>query len=220
MYYHFAVLLLFRPLINFRIIGSEVRPRDICSQAARAIHALFESYAQLYSLKWTPTFLPDFVLTSSVTHLAIGILDAQNNLADTHTTLEPQTTEAVRKGIVGLAEMAFSHPFAEQALNILRYLVQEWNLDIDIGADPVMDTKEYERFNRPHDGTLNIFKDSRLAEELILDRDTGSDTSWTTSPQIEKAMKMIENLLIRPIPLQAPSALAREQDLDEGFAKL
>jgi hypothetical protein len=72
MYYHFAILLLFRPLIKLRIIGSSIAPRDVCCQAADAIQSLLKSYSQLYTLRRTPSFVPYFVLTSSITHLAIG----------------------------------------------------------------------------------------------------------------------------------------------------
>ncbi|XXH02229.1 hypothetical protein Hte_008597 [Hypoxylon texense] len=72
MYYHFAILLLFRPLIKLRIIGSGILPRDVCSQAADAIQGLLHSYSQLYTLRRTPSFVPYFVLTSSIMHLAVG----------------------------------------------------------------------------------------------------------------------------------------------------
>lgn len=72
MYYHFAILLLFRPLIKLRIIGSGVRPRDVCAQAADNIQRLLRSYSRLYTLRRTPSFVPYFVLTSSIMHLAIG----------------------------------------------------------------------------------------------------------------------------------------------------
>ncbi|KAI0172933.1 fungal-specific transcription factor domain-containing protein [Hypoxylon sp. FL1284] len=72
MYYHFAILLLFRPLIKLRIIGSGILPRDVCSQAADAIQGLLYSYSQLYTLRRTPSFVPYFLLTSSIMHLAIG----------------------------------------------------------------------------------------------------------------------------------------------------
>ncbi|KAI1778823.1 fungal-specific transcription factor domain-containing protein [Hypoxylon cercidicola] len=72
MYYHFAILLLFRPLIKLRIIGSAILPRDVCSQAADAIQGLLHSYSQLYTLRRTPSFVPYFVLTSSIMHLAVG----------------------------------------------------------------------------------------------------------------------------------------------------
>lgn len=72
MYYHFAILLLFRPLIKLRIIGSSVTPRDVCAQAADAIQGLSRSYSQLYTLRRTPSFVPYFVLTAAIMHLAVG----------------------------------------------------------------------------------------------------------------------------------------------------
>ncbi|KAI0400898.1 fungal-specific transcription factor domain-containing protein [Xylaria palmicola] len=72
MYYHFAILLLFRPLIKLRIIGSAILPRDVCSQAADAIQGLLRSYSQLYTLRRTPSFVPYFLLASSIMHLAVG----------------------------------------------------------------------------------------------------------------------------------------------------
>ncbi|KAK6214101.1 hypothetical protein LQW54_004703 [Pestalotiopsis sp. IQ-011] len=72
MYYHFAILLLFRPLIKLRIIGSSVTPRDVCAQAADAIQGLSKSYSQLYTLRRTPSFVPYFVLTAAIMHLAVG----------------------------------------------------------------------------------------------------------------------------------------------------
>ena len=208
-------------MINLHIAGSEVRPREICSQAAHAMHVLLESYAQLYTLKWTPTFLPHFILTSSVTHLAIGVLDAPNPGVSMPATFDPRAAKAVKQGMVGLAEMAPCHHFAEQALNILRYLAQEWNLGIDIGAGPVMGAKEYDRFIRPYASTLNFFANSKVAKELILKPGTYAESSGRTLAQVEKAMEMMENLLIQPIPLQGPSILLKEQNLDdEGFAKL
>jgi hypothetical protein len=72
MYYHFAILLLFRPLIKLRIIGSSILPRDVCSQAADAIQGLLRSYSQLYTLRRTPSFVPYFVLTTAIMHLAVG----------------------------------------------------------------------------------------------------------------------------------------------------
>ncbi|KAL8383507.1 hypothetical protein RB595_010624 [Gaeumannomyces hyphopodioides] len=79
MYYHFAILLLFRPLIKLRILGSSVSPRDVCLQAAEAITSLLRSYSQLYTLRRTPSFVPYFVLTSSIMHLAIAATKAQES---------------------------------------------------------------------------------------------------------------------------------------------
>ncbi|KAK7946044.1 uncharacterized protein PG986_010365 [Apiospora aurea] len=96
MYYHFAILLLFRPLIKLRIIGSSILPRDVCSQAADAIQGLLRSYSQLYTLRRTPSFVPYFVLTSSIMHLAIGAsspIATSPAAASTPSTPKPEGAE-------------------------------------------------------------------------------------------------------------------------------
>lgn len=90
MYYHFAILLLFRPLIKLRIIGSSILPRDVCAQAADAIQGLLRSYSQLYTLRRTPSFVPYFVLTSSIMYLAVG---AEASKAPSTSTVKPEETE-------------------------------------------------------------------------------------------------------------------------------
>ncbi|KAJ6438335.1 amino-acid permease inda1 [Purpureocillium lavendulum] len=223
MFYHFAVLLLFRPIIHLRLIDSQVCPRDVCLQAAHALHALLRAYAQLYTLKWTPAFLPHFVLTSSVTHLAIGVMMAEADSAGGGASIDAQFTEAVKEGMDGLAEMAPCHHFAEQALNILRYLVQEWNLEVDVGAGPVLEPEDYDKFVRPYASTLNFFRSSTIASDII--SDPGMErfaTDGEMSRQVGKAKEMMENLLLRPIPLQGPSVLlkGKGKEMDkEGFAK-
>jgi hypothetical protein len=72
MYYHFAVLLLFRPVLRIRIIGSTVVPIDICLQAANNIQNILQTYSELYTLKRTSSLIPYFVLASTTIHLAEG----------------------------------------------------------------------------------------------------------------------------------------------------
>lgn len=144
MYYHFAILLLFRPLIKLRIVGSSICPRDVCTQAADAIQGLLHSYSQLYTLRRTPSFVPYFVLTSSIMHLAIAASSSSASHAqgaDSSTKgseqrarakLGDNVSAAINQGIADLTEMAPCHHFAEQALNILRYLAKKWNIEINI----------------------------------------------------------------------------------------
>ncbi|KAK9425699.1 putative Zn(2)-C6 fungal-type domain-containing protein [Seiridium unicorne] len=104
MYYHFAILLLFRPLIKLRIIGSSVTPRDVCAQAADAIQGLSRSYSQLYTLRRTPSFVPYFVLTSSIMHLAVGVPTSatQDNTPGSGPTESTSRTEG---GILDQADL-------------------------------------------------------------------------------------------------------------------
>jgi hypothetical protein len=53
MYYHYALLLLFRPFINLRILKSNVVPHDICLQAADNISSLLQSYNRVYAIQNT-----------------------------------------------------------------------------------------------------------------------------------------------------------------------
>ncbi|KAH8195722.1 hypothetical protein TruAng_010125 [Truncatella angustata] len=99
MYYHFAILLLFRPLIKLRIIGSSIRPRDVCAQAADAIQGLCKSYSQLYTLRRTPSFVPYFVLTAAIMQLALGavhtpIQDTMPDTSSSGSTAKPESGDA------------------------------------------------------------------------------------------------------------------------------
>ncbi|RDA82575.1 hypothetical protein CP532_3067 [Ophiocordyceps camponoti-leonardi (nom. inval.)] len=143
MYYHFAILLLFRPLIKLRFIGSNILPRDVCSQAADAIQGLLTSYSQLYTLQRTPSFVPYFVLTSAIMHLAIGACsdDAEN---DDAAMRDPHISEVLDQGIKDLVQMAPCHRFAEQALHILRYLAKKWRIDVEMDEKKDVSTEHYD----------------------------------------------------------------------------
>ncbi|RCI16526.1 hypothetical protein L249_1685 [Ophiocordyceps polyrhachis-furcata BCC 54312] len=156
MYYHFAILLLFRPLIKLRFIGSNVLPRDVCSQAADAIQGLLTSYSQLYTLQRTPSFVPYFVLTSAIMHLAIGSCndDVEN---DDAAIRDPHISEILDQGIKDLVQMAPCHRFAEQALHILRYLAKKWRIDVEMGEKKDMSTEHYDGLVRTHTNSLNFF---------------------------------------------------------------
>ena len=122
MYYHYAILLLFRPFIKLDIVSSGVSPRDVCSQAASAISTLVNSYSQLYTLRRTPSFVPYFVLTSSIAHI-VTLGNAREG------------PEKLKQGIADLKEMTGCHGFAIRALDILRYLISHWNVDVAIALD-------------------------------------------------------------------------------------
>ncbi|RDA90318.1 hypothetical protein CP533_0391 [Ophiocordyceps camponoti-saundersi (nom. inval.)] len=143
MYYHFAILLLFRPLIKLRFIGSKVLPRDVCSQAADAIQGLLTSYSQLYTLQRTPSFVPYFVLTSAIMHLAIGAC-SDDVVDDDAAMRDPHISEVLDQGIKDLVQMAPCHRFAEQALHILRYLARKWNIDVEMDEKKDMSTEHYD----------------------------------------------------------------------------
>lgn len=163
MYYHFAILLLFRPLIKLRIIGSSISPRDVCTQAAQAIQGLVHSYSQLYTLRRTPSFVPYFVLTSSIMQLAIAASTPQSHSGGQEGPqlpgrgLVPQPSEDVAKtinqGIADLTEMAPCHHFAEQALNILRFLAKKWNIEVNVDIDRRVEGEKKDEGIQPGSGS-------------------------------------------------------------------
>lgn len=173
MYYHFAILLLFRPLIKLRIIGSTVSPREVCTQAADAIQGLLHSYSQLYTLRRTPSFVPYFVLTSSIMHLAIaasaspvrGNADGSNTMTPATAKLGEKVTKSINQGIEDLTEMAPCHHFAEQALNILRYLAKKWNIEIDVDVTAKL-RKEKEDEGQTDDKGNAVFLEDRERVQL------------------------------------------------------
>ncbi|KAI1327032.1 hypothetical protein F5Y16DRAFT_410553 [Xylariaceae sp. FL0255] len=209
MYYHFAILLLFRPLVKLRIIGSAILPRDVCSQAADAIQGLLRSYSQLYTLRRTPSFVPYFVLTSSIMHLAVGASSAMSGSQTADSTkqgddhaasssvpggpprsaspepegnvwkLSPKVTESIKQGIADLAEMAPCHHFAEQALNILRFLAKKWNIEVDVPSHGhgQGNVEESDRLVRPTTNSLNFFAPNVSAEDFIC--------SWGSQGQVQ-----------------------------------
>ncbi|KAG0645139.1 Nitrogen assimilation transcription factor nirA [Hyphodiscus hymeniophilus] len=146
MYYHFAILLLFRPFIKLEIAGSSVSPRDVCNQAADAISALVRSYSQLYTLHRTPSFVPYFVLTSTITHLVtLGTVGGG--------------PEHIQQGISDLKTMATCHGFARRAQDILSFLADDWGIQVATAdgseeSDAKIDPKT---LGRPRSTSSNLF---------------------------------------------------------------
>ena len=144
MYYHFAILLLFRPFIQLHFNNSQVSPRDVCSQAADAIITLVRSYDRLYTLKRTPSFVPYVVLTSCTIHL---IRASRSSLA----------LNSFRQGANDLRDMCVCHGFAKQALNVLRLLARQWETGNALCKDLRMPTEEVKKLCAPSSTSLNFF---------------------------------------------------------------
>jgi len=246
MYYHFAILLLFRPLIKLRVIGSSITPRDVCSQAADAISGLLRSYSQLYTLRRTPSFVPYFVLTSSIMHLAIGATfssqkqpqegsestpSGQSPQAGARSAkIGPRVVEAITRGIADLTEMAPCHFFAEQALNILRFLAKKWNIDVDI--TPTEEEKQlrhgradFTHSTRPVTSSLNFFSPNVEDGDFNCNWGEGfkprpdpQQRGGNTTENIEETAEALENPLFWPFPMQGRPMLPTGDELEKaGF---
>lgn len=224
MYYHFAILLLFRPVITLRIIGSKVSPRDVCWQAAEAIQRLLTSYSQLYTLRLTPTFVPYFVLTGTIMQLAVGATrieggDGAPNQEQMKkaVTADPQVSKALCQGIADLTEMVPCHHFAEQALNILRYLAKKWNVDVKAGSELDITMDEPGASDRPYSSDLNFFAPNVWgAGSSSMDNGLVPEMS-----KIQRAADSIENTMLWPFPIQGRSPLPTGDALElAGFAMI
>ncbi|SPQ19178.1 58716754-bab3-402c-a9b1-468d22b5aba9 [Thermothielavioides terrestris] len=245
MYYHFAILLLFRPLIKLRIIGSSISPRDVCWQAADAITGLLRSYSQLYTLRRTPSFVPYFVLTSSIMHLAIAATDVSKQTAQSMKTarggepsraapkLDRRVTDALARGIADLTEMAPCHHFAEQALNILRFLAMKWNIEVDIeatvsGERRQVELRDVERSTRPGTNSLNFFAPNFLESDFNCSwgggtpsRPAADSRAGTRPSDAGQLADAPENPLFWPFPMQGRPMLPTGKELEEaGFEVL
>ncbi|POS83322.1 hypothetical protein EPUL_004722 [Erysiphe pulchra] len=159
-FYHYTILLLFRPLIRLDITNSTVSPREVCLEASDAISSLISSYNDLYTLHHAPALVPYIVLLSSITKLTIY----RNSGVDIHT---------FREGIDNLQLMTSSNATAFFGLHILPYLAEHE------GMLKGLDIKE-ERFEQNKEIQENL-----LCEKVIL-RTTGNFDSATLnefSPQ-------------------------------------
>nr|CEG03535.1 unnamed protein product [Fusarium acuminatum CS5907] len=212
MYYHFAILLLFRPLIKLRIIGSQVCPRDVCLEAANAIQDLLTSYSRLYTLKWAPSFMPYFALTSSIMHLTIMAATVHRGELDTTERTDSHVSETFKQGIANLAEMTPYHHIAEQAPHILSYLAKKWNVGVDVDTGAALNLEEYEKVIRPFAGSLNSFPFTMIVEDSIC--------HWNMGQEVEMAESM-ESPLFWPFLMQRRPMLMTGKELEQtGFAVL
>lgn len=190
MYYHYAILLLFRPFIKMEIIGSGVSPRDVCGQAAEAISALIKSYSQLYTLQRTPSFVPYFVLTSCIAHV----------VAYGNSRVGP---EHLRQGIAHLQEMTSCHRFASRALDILYFLIDHWKVDLKVEEHG--EEADYKNMCRPLSTSLNLFCPNV----------TSADIGNGIGP-----VKASDNPLFWPFPLQGKPILDTNTLMANGFKVL
>ena len=144
MYYHFTLLLLFRPFINVKFLRSSISPQEICIQAADNISVLVQSYDQLYTLRRTPSFVPYIVLTSSIIHLAATSF-SESPRSSGISRLEEST--------IALKSMRDCHRFAKYSLHIIRYLAKKWEVPFDNESDEA----DLEEMCEPSASSMNLF---------------------------------------------------------------
>jgi hypothetical protein len=122
MYYHFAILLLFRQFWNLNIFESSTFPRTVCSEAAQNIFVLIRSYKDLYTLRRTPSFAPYIILTATLAYVA------DMKYAQTENGMAPLTYGS--QGINLLLDMCTSHFFAKRSVEIIKFFTKRWGLQV------------------------------------------------------------------------------------------
>ncbi|KAI9813046.1 MAG: hypothetical protein M1827_004266 [Pycnora praestabilis] len=144
MYYHFAILLLFRPFIRLSFSGSAVSPREICTQAAENISQLMRSYRQLYTVRRTPSFVPIIALNSNVVHL----LNSSTLIGSAYCV----------QGLDDLTDMCGCHGFAKVSVDIIRYLAHKWDIPLSHARSEYLDaTDDPSKLCRPSLMSMNFF---------------------------------------------------------------
>lgn len=213
LYYHFSVLLLFRPFLRLKLVGSRIIPLEVCCQATDAIQRLVSSYSKLYTLRRTPTFVPYFTFVSVTVHLSIAALLRQLDRSKSPVK-SPDVCEALRVGLAHLTEMAPYHSFATQALHTIRYLTHTRNINADIkGNTPPLDYLVKSRGSSTTFSAPNIVIECPLCG-TSLEGAIGSEGAGTAARSIEVPLSTLLRLQNKPI-------LPTELDLEQaGFSLL
>jgi hypothetical protein len=113
-YYHAAVLLLFRPFLKAQFTESDVSPREVCRHAANQISVVFDEHRRLYDKTGIYTFQLHCLLTACTIHII--------NLPTISSTA--YLTTACNH----FHDLAPRNAWAASCLSIIKGLVQKWNI--------------------------------------------------------------------------------------------
>lgn len=114
MYYHAAVLLLFRPFLRAKFTESAISPADLCRQAATSLSDLFARHLALYGATGVFTFHLQGLLAACTIHLINlpAIASAAALTAAAHS----------------LTALVHRNAWALAALRLIRALVRRWGI--------------------------------------------------------------------------------------------
>lgn len=134
MFYHAALILLFRPFIRSRQSQSSpsstttvynVSPWDICTSSAMSITKCLKEYQRIYSLRRYSNWLVHAVLTSATVYVinTTGFLDTSSNASKASAMCSPaEATRKLEETIAALIEMGAAWTNARKcAEQILRW---------------------------------------------------------------------------------------------------
>ncbi|KAF2757070.1 hypothetical protein EJ05DRAFT_501611 [Pseudovirgaria hyperparasitica] len=121
MYYHAAVLLLFRPFLKATFTESNLSPRDVCRRSANYISDIFAQHRRMYGLSGLYTFQVHCLLTACTIH----IINIPAIASSTYLTAACNSFQ----------DLVTRNEWAVGSLNIIRGLVQKWNIVLPIEAE-------------------------------------------------------------------------------------
>lgn len=107
MYYHYSLLCAFRPLITQRLTANvELDVINICSQAAKSILSLVQSYDDLFTLQRVPTLMPYIVLATALFGLAME--ESDYRIPSTHRHVMSEQVPAMTQVQTGRQEFGLN----------------------------------------------------------------------------------------------------------------
>lgn len=124
MYYHTAILLLFRPFLKATIDYSDVVPREACREAANMISDLWQEHYTLYGLSGIYMFQVHCLLTACTIH----IINVPTISANRHLTRACNIFQ----------ELISRNEWARSSLVILRGLAEKWRLVLPLEVEEAM----------------------------------------------------------------------------------
>ncbi|KAF9629822.1 hypothetical protein BFW01_g3 [Lasiodiplodia theobromae] len=160
MYYHAAILLLFRPFLKARFTESNVSPREVCRQSANTISYLFEKHRQLFGLDGIFTFQLHCLLTACTIHIIkLPSISATSHLAAACNSFQ---------------DLVKHNQWATSSLDIIRSLVQKWKIVLPLEVEhalyrdqsilPALSESTSIETNNPSDADLNTQGGANLVD--------------------------------------------------------
>ncbi|KAF2499221.1 hypothetical protein BU16DRAFT_263766 [Lophium mytilinum] len=124
MYYHAAVLLLFRPFLKAQFTHSDVSPREVCRQSANAISDIFAQHRRLYDHVGIHTFQVHCLSTACTIHI-INVPTISS-------------TKYLTAACNDFQDLVDRNEWATGSLNIIKGLVQKWNIILPLEAETAL----------------------------------------------------------------------------------
>lgn len=122
MYYHFAILTLFWPVMDTDSLGSDLAPRSLCAEAAKTIQELSQAFSRLYTLRRAPAFLSHILTTACRALLTIA---RRKEALASMSSMPESFSASISRAIGSLAEMAIFHEGAQKELLAIQKLVRD-----------------------------------------------------------------------------------------------